>query len=44
MRARASKEPGSTLAKPSEGLGVDAGEERRILRADDAYVVKFPSR
>ena len=35
-RARASKEPGSTLAKPSEGLGVDAGDERRILRADDA--------
>ena len=38
-RARASKEPGSTLAKPSEGLGVDAGDERRILAKDDAYVV-----
>jgi hypothetical protein len=31
VRARAGDEAGSTLAKPSEGLGVDAGEEWRIL-------------
>ena|ERR1700694_3339363 len=44
-KARASEEPGSTLAKPSEGLGVDADDEQRILEwTTPMGCYKFPSR
>ena len=41
MQTRAGEEAGSTLAKPAEGRGVDAGDGRRMLEEDAAYVERF---